>query len=195
MAANLNEILIAQLRDSYGRIIYTHKTHEKMADIYHCADRWLRNLQLFLSVLVTSGIIATVGTELSGNDTMWLKITSAIVSFLLVLLTTYMRNSNFAQLIQKHKDVAADIWLVRERYFCLLSDYEGGLATEQEVLKRREKQNDELSVIYKNAPRTTNMAYKAARKALKLNEEMTFSDEEIDAFLPKEMRKGIINDR
>lgn len=195
MAASSNEILMAQLRESYGRIVYTHKTHEKMADIYHCADRWLRNSQLLLSVLVTSGIIATVGTELSGNDTAWLKITSALVSFLLVLLTTYMRNSNLSQLVQKHKEVAADIWLLRERYFCLLSDYKGGIATEQEVLKRRERLNDELSIIYKNAPRTTNMAYEAARKALKLNEEMTFLDEEIDAFLPKEMRKCIINDR
>lgn len=191
MAANSNEILITQLRESYGRIIYTHKTHEKMADVYHCAERWLRNSQLFLSVIVTSGIIATVGTELSGKDAMWLKLTSAAVSFLLVLLTTYMRNSNLAQLVQKHKEVAADIWLLRERYFCLLSDYEGGLATEQEVLRRREKLNDELSIIYKNAPRTTSVAYETARKALKLNEEMTFSDAEIDAFLPMGMRKGV----
>lgn len=189
MVQDSNEILIAQLRESYGRIIYTHKTHEKMADIYHCADKWLRNSQLFLSVIVTSGIIATIGTELSGNNNIWLKLISAIVSFLLVLLTTYMRNSNLAQLIQKHKELAADIWLLREQYFCLLADYEGRLVSEQEVLKRREKLNDELSAIYKNAPRTTKCAYKKARKALKIKEEMTFSDEEIDAFLPKCLKK------
>ena len=38
MAASSNEILMAQLRESYGRIIYTHKTHEKMADIYQLRD-------------------------------------------------------------------------------------------------------------------------------------------------------------
>ena len=189
MAANSNEVLIAQLRESFGHIVYSHKTHEKMADIYHCVDKWIKRCQLILSVVVTSGIVATIGFEICGQDNMWIKIVSAVISFFLVLLTTIMRNSTYAQLEQKHKEVAADIWLLRERYLCILADYEAGLATDQETIKRRDKINDELSAIYKNAPRTTQCAYEKARKALKENEEMTFSDEEIDAFLPKVLRK------
>lgn len=189
MAVNSNVILIAQLRESFGHIVYSHKTHEKMADIYHRVDRCVKRWQLILSVVVTSGIVVTIGFEICGQDNMWIKIISAIVSFTLVLLTTFMRNSNYAQLTQQHKEIAADLWLLREKYLCLLADYEAGLATEQEAIKRRDKINDELSAIYKNAPRTTNRAYNKAKIALKENEEMTFSDEEIDTFLPEVLRK------
>lgn len=197
MAANSNEILIAQLRESFGHIVYSHKTHEKMADIYHCVDKWIKRCQLILSVVVTSGIIATIGFEICGQDNMWIKIISAIISFVLVLLTTFVRNSNYAQLTQQHKEIAADLWLLREKYLCLYADYAAGLATEQETIKRRDKINDELSAIYKNAPRTTNRAYNKAKKALKENDEMTFSDEELDVFLPEVLRKksNVVNEK
>ena len=189
MAANSNEVLLAQLRESFGHIVYTHKTHEKMADIYQQKDVSIKKWQLILSVVVTSGIVAAIGTEICGNSNIWIKIISAVVSFALALLTAIVRNSNYAQLVQQHRETAADLWLLREKYLCLLADYEAGLAAEQETIKRRDKLNDELSAIYKNAPRTTRCAYEKARKALKENEEMTFSDEEIDAFLPETLRK------
>lgn len=188
MAASSNEILIAQLRESYGRIVYTHKTHEKMADIYQLRDERIRRWQLILSVVVTSGIIATIGTEICGNGSMWIKIISAVISFALALLTAIVRNSNYAQLVQQHREVAAAIWLYREKYLCVLSDYIAGFITEQEAINRRDKLNEDLFVIYKNAPRTSPKAYEEARKALKLNEEMTFSEDEKDAFLPEVMR-------
>ena len=43
--------------------------------------------------------------------------------------------------------------------------------------------------MYKGSPRTINKAYKEATKALKLNEELTLSDSEINMFLPKELKK------
>ncbi len=44
-------------------------------------------------------------------------------------------------------------------------------------------------IIYIGSPRTLGKAYNEASKALKSMEEMTFSDAEIDSFLPKELRK------
>ena len=189
MAANFNEILIAQLRESYGHLVYSHKTHEKMADIYQKRDNCIKRWQLILSVVVTSGIITTIGFEIYNQDNMWVKVISASISFVLVLLTTFVRNGNYAQLSAEHRKIAAELWLLREKYLCLLVDYEAGLTTELEAIKRRDKITEELWKIYKNAPRTSTCAYEKARKALKEKEEMTFSDEEIDAFIPQKMRK------
>lgn len=50
---------------------------------------------------------------------------------------------------------------------------------------------EQLLNVYKGAPRTISKAYKEACAALKKNEELTFTDGEIDAFLPKELRKTI----
>jgi len=48
----------------------------------------------------------------------------------------------------------------------------------------------ELFNIYKGSPRSFGKAYKEASKSLKEMEEMTFSDEEIDSYLPKMLRKN-----
>jgi hypothetical protein len=48
---------------------------------------------------------------------------------------------------------------------------------------------EELHSVYSGAPGTTYQAYKKAQVALQQLEDMTFSDEEIDAFLPSELKK------
>jgi hypothetical protein len=47
----------------------------------------------------------------------------------------------------------------------------------------------ELHAIYIDSPDTSSNAFNKAKIALKINEEMTFTDEEIDDFLPKLLRK------
>ena len=49
--------------------------------------------------------------------------------------------------------------------------------------------NEELVNTYRGAPKTINKAYEIASKALQKNEEFTFSDEEIDKFLPETLRR------
>ena len=44
--------------------------------------------------------------------------------------------------------------------------------------------------VYSGAPSTTYQAYKKAQKALQQLGEMTFSDAEIDALLPSDLRKS-----
>src|SRR5713226_7129168 len=53
-------ILEGQLRESYGRVVYSHKTHEKCADIL--LTRWgrIKFLQIALSALTTAGFVGTV---------------------------------------------------------------------------------------------------------------------------------------
>ena len=47
-----------------------------------------------------------------------------------------------------------------------------------------------LSNVYSGSHRANSKAYKAASKALQVIEELTFNDQEIDSFLPKELRKS-----
>lgn len=43
--------------------------------------------------------------------------------------------------------------------------------------------------VYSGVPSTNYKAYKKAQEALKQHEEMTFSNDEIDDFLPTELRR------
>jgi hypothetical protein len=59
-----------------------------------------------------------------------------------------------------------------------------------EARVQRDRLIDELHVVYTGAPSTNYKAYIEAQKALQQLEDMTFSDDEIDAFLPKELKRG-----
>jgi hypothetical protein len=58
-----------------------------------------------------------------------------------------------------------------------------------EILTKRDKLLEELDSVYKSAPSTTYEAYKKAQDALKNLEDMTFTDTEIDKFLPRDLKR------
>ncbi|WP_414859209.1 hypothetical protein [Pseudomonas aeruginosa] len=53
----------------------------------------------------------------------------------------------------------------------------------------RDELQSRLTNIYATAPRTNSKAYGIASDGLKVQEEMTFSDEEIDKFLPAALHR------
>lgn len=178
------QLLEAQIRECYGRVVWSHKTQEKCADIILKRNNLLKWAQIILSTLTTTGLVATIF-----GDVVWVKITSAIVSAILLLLNTYLKSKDLGAIAQQHSNAASDIWNVRESYLSMLTDLKMDDVNIETIRKKRDKLQEGLASIYKGSPRTISKAYKEATKALKLNEEMTFSDEEIDCFLPVELRK------
>ena len=179
------QTLEGQLRECFGRIVYSHKTHEKYADILHERLSRLKLWQIVLSAITTGGFISV----LFGVETIGSVIASA-VSALLLSLNVYMKGEDLGALIRNHKETASDLWLIREKYQSLITDLLIGEDSLEIIKKRRDVLMEDLRSTYSNAPRTTSKAYKKAQQALKYSEDMTFSDEEIDAFLPSELRRG-----
>ena len=178
-------ILEGQLRECYGRVVYSHKTHEKCADILLSDLARIRLIQIVLSAITTAGFIGAVFG--AGQVT---TIIGLIVSTSLLAVNAYTKDYDLGELAQKHKQAANDLWVIRERFLSLLVD----IAMKERPLETLQEQRDhlieELHKVYSGAPSTTFKAYKKAQKALKTLEDMTFSDSEIDAFLPKELKRG-----
>lgn len=178
-------ILEGQIRECYGRVVYSHKTHEKCTDILLTRLTRIKLAQILLSAITTAGFVgALFGAGSIG------AILGILVSTSLLILNAYTKNYDLGELAQKHKQAANDLWIIREKYLSLLVD----LAMEEKPLEALQNQRDELLEqlhgIYSGAPSTTFQAYKKAQQALKQFEDMTFTDTEIDAFLPKELRRG-----
>jgi hypothetical protein len=177
-------ILEGQLRESYGRVVYSHKTHEKCADLLLAKQGRIRFWQITLSAVTTAGFIGTaLGTGMIG------AVAGLIVSTCLLALNSYTKNYDLGELAQKHKQAANDLWLIRETFQSLLVD----LAMKERPLESLQDQRDQLveqlHKVYTGAPSTNSKAYAKAQEGLQKLEEMTFTDEEIDAFLPKELRR------
>lgn len=178
-------VLEAQIRECYGRVVYSHKTHEKCSDILLSRLAKIKLWQIILSAITTAGFIIVLF-----GDNKWTALIGAIISTALLILNTYTKNYDLGELAQKHKQAANDLWLIREKYLSLLVDIAVNQKSSEELQKKRDSLLEELHQIYSGAPSTNFKAYKKAQEALQKLEDLTFSDEEIDAFLPKELKRN-----
>jgi len=178
------DLLEAQIREIYARVVWTHKTQEKCADIILKRHVRIKITQIILSAITTTGILVAV----FGENTL-VGIISAVLSAALFGLNTYTKDYDLGEIAQKHTSAASDLWNVRENYLSLLTDLKINKLTIDEITKRRDELQEDLFNIYGGAPRTINKAYEEATTGLKVNEEMTFTDDEIDNLLPKDLRK------
>lgn len=175
--------LIAQVRDCYGRVAYSHKAHEKSADILTSRLALVKNTQIALSAMVTGSLIAAIAQ----NET-WAKVAGAALSSVLLILNTYLKSYDLGALAQRHAATATKLWAVRESFLSLLTDITSGSVATTKITQRRDRLNRRLLQIYQNAPRQPTKAYRAAQTALQINEELSFSDAEIDKLLPPPLR-------
>jgi len=179
------DILDGQLRESYGRVVYSHKTHEKCADILLTRQRRIKLWQIILSAVTTAGFIGAA----FGNGKAP-AILGLIVSTILLALNSYTKSQDLGEIAQKHRQAGSDLWLIREQYLSLLVDVKMREKPIEALQEQRDKLVQQLHKIYRGAPSTTPAAYREAQNALQKMEDMTFSDAEIDAFLPKELKRS-----
>jgi hypothetical protein len=178
-------VLEGQLREQYGRVVYSHKTHEKCADILLERHDRIRLGQIILSAITTGGFIGTaMGAAPAAS------VALAILSGALLVLNSYTKKYDLGELAQKHRQAGSDLWLVREHYFSLLVDVRMQEKPLEALQAKRDELVQQLYEIYRGAPSTNYKAYTRAQEALQKLEDMTFSDAEIDTFLPKELKRA-----
>lgn len=174
--------LESQIREAYGRVVYTYTCHNKLVDRLLKKNDNIKVLQIILSALTTGGFITTIV-----YDDALVKIIGAIISFLLVIVNSYTKNFNLVGDANEHVKSANLLWKIREEYISLLIDFEI-LSLEEIVAKRDELQNRTFEV-YTNSLSTDKKSYREAQKSLKTEEEQTFSEKEIDVMLPNSIRR------
>jgi len=179
-----SKLLESQIREIYGRVVYTHKTHEKCADVLKERSDYMKFAEIFLSAVTTTSILVVVFAE--GKAFQFL---AALSSTILLGLTLYSKDFNLLAIAEKHKQSALNILEIREKLLSLLVDIRIGNKEIGDLQVIRDELNEQLVNTYRGAPKTINKAYAIASKALKENEEFTFSDGEIDKFLPESLRR------
>lgn len=185
--------LEAQVRECFGRVVYSTKTHEKCADLCMGRLQWIKIAQIVLSALTTGGLL----TALLGDPkiTYLATVAAAVVSTILLVLSAYMKDVDPGQQAEKHKKTASELWDIRESYLSILTDLHDRNIDISAAREKRDALQARLVGIYAAAPRTTSKAYGIASDGLKNHEEMTFSDEEIDKFLPMALRRSSDTER
>ncbi len=179
------QVLEDAVRDSYGGVVWTHKIQEKQADICAVKFKKMETVNIVAASLTSAGIIAIIFT-----DPLWLKLISAIVSFATVYITAYYKSFDLQKLVASHKATANKIIAVRDKYKVLLTEIKLQSDSVENLLTKYNELVKETNGIYLEAPTTTDKAVEMAREALKVKKDNTFTDEEIDSFLPQSLRRA-----
>lgn len=174
--------LESQIREAFGRVMYSYTTHLKQVDLLRKNQSSIKWVKIILSAISTSGILSIVLV-----DSYFLKVTTALFSIALTAVTLYFREFNITEEIASHTATANSLWQIREEYISLLTDFPtdtiAKIQGERDTLMHRTKQ------IYDAALKTSPKSYHLAQKALKDEEEQFFTDYEIDQFLPQHLRR------
>lgn len=185
-ASARDEYLLAQVREAFGRVVYSHKTHEKQADLCFSKHRLQQGLLVGFTAISTGTFLAAV-LGLVDNPVLTSLATSAI-ALVVTVLSLAAKSFRFDEESEAHLDIASRLWDVREAYLSLIADLMSGATSERDGRVRRGELQEATRKAYAAAPRTTAKAYGRAQDGLKDNEELTFTSREIDLLLPEALR-------
>ena len=172
------------VRYTYGRVLWTHKIHEKQADIYLEKHKCLETWKIVTSCVTSAEIITLIF-----NDTLPIKIAAVIVSVIAACLTAISSTFDLQKMADQHRKTAAEIHGIREALHLLLLKIKTQKVTEDEALKEYEKIGRRLETIYANAPSTTNAAVKRAEEKMGVHGDNEITNEEINSGLPDNLKE------
>jgi hypothetical protein len=116
--------------------------------------------------------------------------TGAVLASLSLLTYAISLAVHLEHRVFTHRWCSARLWLIREKYYALLSELVDGRIDLDAARARRDALMTELHAVYEQSPLIDRATYQRARAALQKSGEMSLSDEEIDRFLPKALRKA-----
>jgi hypothetical protein len=184
MTKNNEDLLEDNIRHSYMGVVWSHKIQEKQADIYATQYRYLEIVRIICSTLTSVGIIS-----LLFKDQFTIKIIATVISFVSTFISLFFKSFDTQSSIANHKKSANDLLVIRDKFRVLLVKIRMK-SNNTDILDEYESLLEKLGEIYKVAPNTTEKAVKKASKALKINKDNEFTDEEINITLPETLRRN-----
>jgi hypothetical protein len=188
------KLLDYQIRNSYGNVFWTHKIHEKDADMYNKYDSRLKVAQIILSAVSTTGLISVLLgiSNSNASSPCWIiylaTVISTIVSAALLVINSLQKGYSFSVLAAQHADAALKLLNLREDYLSLLYDIKGGFVDVDKIKSRRDDLQKRTVEVYESAPRTTAKGYEKAEESIKSGEHF-YTKESLNQILPPELRE------
>lgn len=174
--------LRGQIEESYGKLLYTYQTQQEAATLKHMLANWISIGQIVLTAVSTCGVISVLIGQSGARAGAFV---ASITSALSLGLNLYTRGSKLPEEAEEHARCANRLWVILQDYESLLTDFDD--LEVGEIRARRGSLIEDQAEKYSEAPRTSDWAYKKARKRLK-NGHQSFEGGEIDKLLPSRLR-------
>lgn len=176
------------VRQFFANAVFTHKTQEVAAEFQESSAFKVKIANLLLTLILfvifilqfvfPCPLVGMLGTLLSALEFMFL---------------IFQLSFKFEEKATSHKNSALKYLNLRNSYTSLITDIMNRNIQPKEIRSRRDDLLREYQILCDLAPQTGRPEYEETQRRLNKRgvvegEDFTWSDEEIDRFLPKELR-------
>lgn len=185
----MDKINLAIVRQSFAQTVFTHQVQEIAA-----GNKRKKVLKVKILNIIFVGIVLillVLQTQFPTNPIfayIGAGVTVAEIVFLIIQTTFDFEGQSLL-----HKNSALKYMSLRDRYRLLIADIMNEQSPKRELITKRNGLQTEYQSISDLAPPTSSSDFDAAqialnKKGLVKGEQYTWSDKEIDHFLPEELR-------
>lgn len=189
----MNSTLLANVRFYFAQSVFNTTCHRKSYNRLEKKKKFISNVVLgFSAITLVLLILQVIGLQ---NDYKPLLVTVAFVGLLLTggsLLFELLFKDDLASQMYSHKNSAEKYKALRDEYMSLIEEIMSGNIAEDILRTKKDSLRVRYTYIGENAPATSGEDYTETQKSLGIDqnsdEEFTWSNSEIDRFLPQELR-------
>lgn len=183
----MNKKNLATIRQQFAQSVFNHKIQEKAVERINKVNNKIRWGNIFLMFLVVVFLILQL---ICSKNFIFASMAISITVFE-ILFSIIQKEFSFEEKEFSHKQSARNFLKLRDRFLILITDTMSGLDVNV-INLRRDNLFEQYEIISNLSPQTNSDDYLGAQKKLLGNiendGEYTWSDKEIDRFLPKELR-------
>ena len=189
----MNEKLLANIRFYFAQAVFMNSCH------FNAMDRLKqRENKISLLIKIVSGatiislVLQIIGFENNVRVVLKVAVFIGLLATTISLIFNFFYKDDRIFEIYRHRVYAEKYKFLRDEYMSLITDImANSIPEDQQRINRNDFQN-RYSIIGESAPTIDVIDYENARKNLGIQkndkEEFTWSDFEIDKFLPKQLR-------
>lgn len=151
------------IRQIYSNLVWTHKIHEKQAEIYEWRVISFKTLIILTTLLVVI-VLSMPDKLIFGSHEIDLKCIEIILALIDLFLILYEWGFKPEAKLQLHRITAKQLLPYRNRFSLLLSDKKNNLISDENFMEVRDEIIGKVDEIYMLAPQTSKKAVKLAEK-------------------------------
>jgi hypothetical protein len=174
--ASVPDDVLSEIRNTFGRVAYTHKTHEKDAERNQQSARRIKIANV--AVIGLTAAAAILAPLLASVWASWIAAVSASVA---LVFAAFQLSFDPAGEANAHTLAAKSYLALRNEYRRLIADAVD--LEPSELRTTRDRLARTLDHLDRTAPPTSPQGYEQARKALRGTEELTFNENEYSHLL------------
>jgi hypothetical protein len=186
----MDKVNLSIVRQSFANTVFTHKVHEIAAERQNTYSFVVK----ICNVVLVSIVLFFLYLQTKNPDDVIYSYIGAMISISEIVFLIVQLTFSFENRMVLHKNSALKFLGLRDAYRALIADIMNENIVKKEVIARRDVLQREYQIICELAPQTGYGEYLGAQ--MKLNkrdtivegEEFTWSDEEINRFLPSELK-------